>query len=90
MDLVLWDMIPFLFRTTLVKLFMVECLFLSPCLFTLLHAVAGIYTQEFAFCEKVKEKLRNADDYQEFLKCLHIYSKEIITRSELQSLVCHE
>lgn len=51
--------------------------------------MAGIYGQEFAFCEKVKEKLRNADDYQEFLKCLHIYSKEIITRSELQTLVCH-
>lgn len=49
--------------------------------------MAGIYGQEFAFCEKVKEKLRNADDYQEFLKCLHIYSKEIITRTELQSLV---
>lgn len=49
--------------------------------------MAGIYSQEFAFCERVKEKLRNADDYQEFLKCLHIYSKEIITRAELQSLV---
>ncbi|XP_028946701.1 paired amphipathic helix protein Sin3-like 4 isoform X2 [Malus domestica] len=47
----------------------------------------GMYGQEFAFCEKVKEKLRNPEDYQEFLKCLHIYSKEIITRSELQSLV---
>jgi histone deacetylase complex regulatory component SIN3 len=46
-----------------------------------------MYGQEFAFCEKVKEKLRNPDDYQEFLKCLHIYSKEIITRSELQCLV---
>ncbi|XP_050375013.1 paired amphipathic helix protein Sin3-like 4 isoform X2 [Argentina anserina] len=47
----------------------------------------GIYGSESAFCEKVKEKLRNPDDYQEFLKCLHIYSKEIITRAELQSLV---
>ncbi|XP_052725221.1 paired amphipathic helix protein Sin3-like 4 isoform X2 [Vigna angularis] len=47
----------------------------------------GMYSQEFAFCEKVKEKLRNPDDYQEFLKCLHIYSREIITRQELQSLV---
>ncbi|XP_014501051.1 paired amphipathic helix protein Sin3-like 4 isoform X2 [Vigna radiata var. radiata] len=47
----------------------------------------GMYSQEFAFCEKVKEKLRNPDDYQEFLKCLHIYSREIITRHELQSLV---
>ncbi|PON46541.1 Histone deacetylase interacting protein [Parasponia andersonii] len=51
------------------------------------NSAKSIYGQEFAFCEKVKEKLRNADDYQEFLKCLHIYSKEIITRSELQSLV---
>lgn len=53
----------------------------------LVHAIADVYGQEFAFCEKVKEKLRNPDDYQEFLKCLHIYSKEIITRAELQSLV---
>ncbi|KAK4598272.1 hypothetical protein RGQ29_015659 [Quercus rubra] len=50
-------------------------------------SLKSMYGQEFAFCEKVKEKLRNPDDYQEFLKCLHIYSKEIITRSELQSLV---
>ena len=49
--------------------------------------VLGMYSQEFAFCDKVKEKLRNPDDYQEFLKCLHIYSREIITREELQSLV---
>lgn len=49
--------------------------------------MAGMYGQEFAYCDKVKEKLRNPDDYQEFLKCLHIFSKEIITRSELQSLV---
>lgn len=47
----------------------------------------GMYSQEFAFCEKVKEKLRNPDVYQEFLKCLHIYSREIITRQELESLV---
>lgn len=53
----------------------------------LVHVIADVYGQEFAFCEKVKEKLRNADHYQEFLKCLHIYSKEIITRAELQSLV---
>lgn len=50
-------------------------------------SLKSMYGQEFAFCERVKEKLRNPDDYQEFLKCLHIYSKEIITRSELQSLV---
>jgi histone deacetylase complex regulatory component SIN3 len=40
-----------------------------------------------AFLEKVKEKLKNPDDYQEFLKCLHIYSREIITRQELLALV---
>lgn len=51
--------------------------------------MAGIYGSESAFCEKVKEKLRNPDDYQEFLKCLHIYSKEIITRGELHTLVRH-
>ncbi|KAL9424033.1 hypothetical protein AB3S75_036006 [Citrus x aurantiifolia] len=45
----------------------------------------GMFSQELSFCEKVKDKLR--DDYQEFLRCLHLYTKEIITRSELQSLV---
>lgn len=50
--------------------------------------IIGIYSQEFTFCEKVKDRLRNSDDYQAFLKCLHIYSTEIITRKELQSLVC--
>ncbi|KAK6931145.1 Histone deacetylase interacting domain [Dillenia turbinata] len=51
------------------------------------NALKSLYSQEFAFCEKVKERLRNPDDYQEFLKCLHIYSKEIITRSDLQALI---
>ncbi|CAM0958907.1 unnamed protein product [Alopecurus aequalis] len=46
----------------------------------------SVYTQEFHFCEKVKEKLE-PEAYQEFLKCLHIYSQEIITRSELKNLV---
>ncbi|TQD69726.1 hypothetical protein C1H46_044742 [Malus baccata] len=61
--------------------------FKATSFFYSLYVIAGMYGQEFAFCEKVKEKLRNPEDYQEFLKCLHIYSKEIITRSELQSLV---
>ncbi|CAA0829989.1 Paired amphipathic helix protein Sin3-like 2 [Striga hermonthica] len=51
------------------------------------EAWKSMYRQEFIFCEKVKETLCNAEDYQAFLKCLHIYSKEIITRKELQSLV---
>ncbi|XP_059648928.1 paired amphipathic helix protein Sin3-like 4 isoform X2 [Cornus florida] len=50
-------------------------------------ALKSMYSQEFAFCEKVKERVRNSDDYQEFLKCLHIYSREIISRAELQNLV---
>ncbi|XP_015575286.2 paired amphipathic helix protein Sin3-like 4 isoform X2 [Ricinus communis] len=51
------------------------------------NAVKNALSQELSFCEKVKEKLRNADDYQGFLRCLHLYTKEIITRAELQSLV---
>lgn len=46
----------------------------------------SVYPQEFQFCDKVKEKLEH-DAYQEFLKCVHIYSQEIITRSELKNLV---
>ncbi|KAI3970604.1 hypothetical protein MKX01_024251 [Papaver californicum] len=47
----------------------------------------GDYIQEYSFCEKVKDKLRNPDDYQEFLKCLSIYSNEIISRDELKNLI---
>ncbi|XP_071706353.1 paired amphipathic helix protein Sin3-like 2 isoform X2 [Rutidosis leptorrhynchoides] len=50
-------------------------------------ALKSMYSQEFTFCENVKSRLRSPDDYQAFLKCLHIYSTEIITRKELQSLV---
>ncbi|XP_012568099.1 paired amphipathic helix protein Sin3-like 2 isoform X2 [Cicer arietinum] len=47
----------------------------------------GMYSQAFSFCEKVKEKLSSADDYQTFLKCLHIFSNGIIKRNDLQNLV---
>ncbi|XP_042451833.1 paired amphipathic helix protein Sin3-like 3 isoform X1 [Zingiber officinale] len=50
------------------------------------NALKSVYNQEFNFCEKVKEKL-HPDTYQEFLKCLHIYSQEIVTRTELKNLV---
>ncbi|EPS59274.1 hypothetical protein M569_15534, partial [Genlisea aurea] len=50
-------------------------------------ALKSIYSHEFLFCEKVKERLHSADDYQAFLKCLHLYSTEIINRQELQGLV---
>ncbi|KAI4366653.1 hypothetical protein MLD38_022501 [Melastoma candidum] len=46
-----------------------------------------VYSQGFLFCEKVKERLCSSDDYQTFLKCLHIYSNGIIKRKDLQSLV---
>ncbi|XP_024185746.1 paired amphipathic helix protein Sin3-like 2 isoform X2 [Rosa chinensis] len=45
------------------------------------------YSQAFGFCEKVKERLCSQDDYQAFLKCLHIYSNGIIKRNDLQNLV---
>ncbi|XWS34893.1 hypothetical protein CRYUN_Cryun21dG0076100 [Craigia yunnanensis] len=51
------------------------------------NAMKSVYNQEFAFCDKVKGKLRNPDHYQEFLRCLHLYSNEVISRTELQSLV---
>ncbi|PPR88925.1 hypothetical protein GOBAR_AA31762 [Gossypium barbadense] len=51
------------------------------------NAMKSVYNQEFAFCDKVKEKLRNPDHYQEFLRCLRLYSNEVISRTELQSLV---
>ncbi|XVF84864.1 hypothetical protein PTKIN_Ptkin17bG0073500 [Pterospermum kingtungense] len=51
------------------------------------NAMKSVYNQEFAFCDKVKEKLQNPDHYQEFLRCLHLYSNEVISRTELQSLV---
>lgn len=44
-----------------------------------------MYSKEFAFFDKVKERLR--DNHQEFLKCLEIFSEGIITRLELQNLV---
>ncbi|XP_076908642.1 paired amphipathic helix protein Sin3-like 2 [Bidens hawaiensis] len=50
-------------------------------------AIKSLHSHEFTFCENVKSRLSSSEDYQAFLKCLHIYSTEIITRKELQSLV---
>ncbi|XP_060214426.1 paired amphipathic helix protein Sin3-like 4 isoform X1 [Lycium barbarum] len=41
----------------------------------------------FAYCERVKERLQDIGDRKQFFKCLHIYSKDIVTRPQLQSLV---
>ncbi|XP_023743793.1 paired amphipathic helix protein Sin3-like 1 [Lactuca sativa] len=46
-----------------------------------------MYSEVYSFFEKVKDGLRNHDDYQAFLKCLHLYTTDIITRNELQILV---
>ncbi|CAN6932966.1 unnamed protein product [Brassica oleracea] len=44
------------------------------------------HVQELAFVDRVKAKL-NTSEYQEFLRCLNLFSKEIISQPELQSLV---
>lgn len=49
--------------------------------------MSGMYSQGFTFCEKVKERLCSPNDYQTFLKLLHIYSNGIIKRNDLQNLV---
>ncbi|XP_028051081.1 paired amphipathic helix protein Sin3-like 2 [Camellia sinensis] len=51
------------------------------------EALRSMYKQEFIFCAQVKERLRSSNDYQAFLKCLYIYSTEIITKKYLQSLM---
>nr|XP_024363846.1 paired amphipathic helix protein Sin3-like 4 [Physcomitrium patens] len=50
-------------------------------------AVKGVIGVQYPFFDKVKARLRSRDTYQEFLKCLNIFSQEIISRDELQSLV---
>ncbi|BFG26777.1 hypothetical protein CerSpe_130510 [Prunus speciosa] len=50
-------------------------------------SLKSMYSQGFIFCEKVKERLCSQEDYQAFLKCLHIYSNGIIKRNDLQNLV---
>ncbi|KAF8102258.1 hypothetical protein N665_0199s0033 [Sinapis alba] len=44
------------------------------------------HVQELAFVDRVKAKLKSSE-YQEFLRCLNLFSKEIISQPELQSLV---
>ncbi|XP_052172733.1 paired amphipathic helix protein Sin3-like 3 isoform X2 [Diospyros lotus] len=44
-------------------------------------------SQEYSFCEKVKERLQNSDAYRDFEKCLDIYRKKIIRRLDLQNLI---
>ncbi|KAJ0971557.1 hypothetical protein J5N97_019516 [Dioscorea zingiberensis] len=50
------------------------------------NALKSVYPQEVSYFEKVKEKL-HPTAYNEFLKCIYIYSQEIISRSELKKLL---
>lgn len=43
--------------------------------------------RELAYFEKVKARVRNKDAYSDFLKCLGMYSQDIISRQELLQLV---
>ena len=43
--------------------------------------------KELQFFERVKSRLRSKEAYQDFLKCLNIFSQEIISKMELQGLV---
>lgn len=49
--------------------------------------VSGMFKREFNFCDEVKERVKDPDEYQTFLKCLDIYSTEIVSRAELQNMV---
>ncbi|XP_055810193.1 paired amphipathic helix protein Sin3-like 4 isoform X2 [Solanum dulcamara] len=41
----------------------------------------------FAYCEQVKERLQDMADRKQFFKCLNVYSREGVTRTQLQTLV---
>ncbi|CAI9092801.1 OLC1v1028134C1 [Oldenlandia corymbosa var. corymbosa] len=42
--------------------------------------------QGLAFCERVRKRLHNSDDFQEFLKCLNFYDADNISKTQLQAL----
>ena len=48
---------------------------------------AASFAKELQFFERVKQRLRNKEVYQEFLKCLHIFNQDVITKMELRGLV---
>lgn len=43
--------------------------------------------QDFAFFDKVREACQKPDVYDNFLRCLCLYNQEIVSKSELMSLV---
>jgi paired amphipathic helix protein Sin3a len=52
-------------------------------------AEAGKYgsLNEYAFFDKVRKALKNADVYENFLRCLVLFNQEVVSRSELVLLV---
>jgi paired amphipathic helix protein Sin3a len=46
----------------------------------------GSFT-EFAFFDKVRKALRNQETYENFLRCLNLFNQEIVSRSELVTIV---
>ncbi|XP_035991900.1 paired amphipathic helix protein Sin3a [Fundulus heteroclitus] len=55
------------------------------------HGVAEVgklsTSTETMFFEKVKKALRSSEAYDNFLRCLHIFNQEVISRTELVQLV---
>lgn len=43
--------------------------------------------QDYAFFDKVRESLRSPDVYDNFLRCLTLYNQEIVSKTELITLV---
>jgi paired amphipathic helix protein Sin3a len=43
--------------------------------------------QDYAFFDKVRESLRTSDVYDNFLRCLTLYNQEIVSKSELMTLI---
>ena len=43
--------------------------------------------KELVYFERAKQRLRNKDAYNDFLKCLSMYTQEIISRQELLQLL---
>ncbi len=39
------------------------------------------------FCVQVKHRMRNREQYQDFLKCLSLFSEDIISKQELMNLI---
>ncbi|KAI3875337.1 hypothetical protein MKW92_030464 [Papaver armeniacum] len=53
-----------------------------------LHEEGDYYHKDYEFFEEIsKEKFRNPDEYKKYLKCLHLYSIERISRAELREIV---